>query len=362
MLTLKGKMIITDNIGTTYPKADLFFEAYEEDSVRHDSTVTVTGLSTESQIGINLSDERYNNAYVLGTATQDVADCFFTSDLNRFRTYVNGSNQLIATNYVAEDGTTYQVMNDAVAAVQAAGETTFKAQAGNGIDRQDVVLTGDMTIDLNGRIISKIVTGEYTLSLTDSETNDFDVDDGNYGQVKVEGNLASDCKDGSNKYVVLTGEDGISTAHRVYVSITSRLLRPISRGAGFKAVYATDRMVTDAASAFGIEVTFQSKDTENREFLPVPFSGRMDAGLPEDENDNPNEKLLAVTNMAPDDWENTLYGRAYVAVGDATVYSTERNLVMKDMAAKALLDGSGISDVVKNQLTEMMTAYGLTTD
>lgn len=355
-VTLTGLMDITGNTDNgTYGNANLNMW-HKADS---QGKVTVKDLDPASTIGVSASDNRYNADPVVGSVTfsdgatttlADVAPCFISDNEDRYITHVKDDGTLMLTNYVAEDGTTYQTLQEAYDAVAAAGDSKFVVQAGDGVGDTGLTLSSIDVIDLNGKRISKITVPDgSTLKLIDSATNDFDIADGVYGQVTVAGTVEPYYKDGSNHYVVID-ENGVSSAHRVYVSIVSRLLRPITYGAGFKAIYAGDQMVADMA-AFGINLTGQTGD--GRQWAVVPFSG-MEPGLPE--TGNPNEKLVAVTNLAPDHWEDTLYGQAYVTVGNQTVTSTERSLVMKTMAASAL-NALEPNNLVYLQIQEMLEKY-----
>ena len=240
-------------------------------------------------------------------------------------------------------------MQAAVTAAEAAGETTFKLQASSS---EEIKLTSLTYIDLNGKDLAKVTVPEtLELTLVDTTTDDYDCADG-YGETVVEGKVkayAEDKTSGSLKrYVVLTDEEGKTSAHRVYLAINYKTLRPENNGVGFKAIFAGDQMVAESGILFGIELSGYA------DFSKVMKAGFNDlqAGAA---TSTPNQKNVIITQAISAEnnsrWDADLYGRPFITIGDTTVYGKDVTVNMKALAINAL--ASGNADLVTAVQTMM---------
>ena len=162
----------------------------------------------------------------------------------------------------------------------------------------------------------------------DSKTNDYDVADGNYGTI---GEIVGDYKtyyedntSGLKRYVVIENEDGIS-AHRVYLAINQKLLRPANNGLGFGAIFAGDQVVTKAISengAFGIQFSGYSDFNASAAAAASDFAAGIGNGS------TPNQRFFVAMNVISESFEDaknqervnkTLYGRPYITIGDTEI-------------------------------------------
>ena len=359
-LTLSGKMVIANNVGNTYPVANLHFR--DTSAVDNNPTVTFDGLTAGSKIGISATNTRYNTLPVVGTINlaegttyEDVAGYFFTGNENRYITHVTDAGELMLTNYVAEDGTTYQTLNEAIAAAVANGETTFVVQAGNKIDQADVELGGNLTIDLNGKDITKIVVAEGAkLSLIDSQTNDYDVADGVYGNVVVEGDYDNYYVDENNRrYVVVADEDGVLSSHRVYLGINKKVLRTANAGIGFKAIFAGDQVVEEYITGYGIKVwkTENPDGAKYADFMHYEFENGTGNGAP-------NQVTAVIKNVLEKDnaenqarFETEFTGAPVITIGEGeAAIVIEGKTVTTSM--NAIAKGNASNEAVLQLLSE----------
>ena len=176
----------------------------------------------------------------------------------------------------------------------------------------------------------------------DSTTNAYDCADG-YGRIKVSGDYKAyveDTTSGSLKrYVVLADEDGYLSAHRIYLAITTKTLRPTNNGIGFKAIFAADEVVTESV-VYGVQL---SGYADFSEVLTASFDS-MEPGVL---TATPNQKTVviydAITAEDVSRWEADIYGK------DVTVN-------MKTMAADALNSGD---ETITAAVNEMLTNCGV---
>lgn len=123
--------------------------------------------------------------------------------------------------------------------------------------REQVTVTGDLYLDLNGHTLTEVTVAEGVLYGMDSTTDDYDCSDG-YGKIlSLTGNYEPYHKTeitGAIRRYLAVEENGAVSFHRFYVGITYASMRPSNKGVGYKAVFAGDSMVKsklDETEAFG---------------------------------------------------------------------------------------------------------------
>lgn len=335
-LKLVGKVVVKENVSTSYVDSaeytDLYFQNYTEKADMQ-AKVDISGLTEGSSIGVYASDGRIADDNVL---TQNGGAAAFGYLFANSDDIILGTkdNEVIAGKYLATDGTLYATVQAAVEAAEAAGETSFKLQASS---TEEIKLTSLTYIDLNGKDLAKVTVPEaLELTLVDTTTDDYDCADG-YGETVVEGNVkayAEDKTSGSLKrYVVLTDEEGKTSAHRVYLAINYKTLRPANNGVGFKAIFAGDQVVAESGIVYGIEL---SGYDDFNQVMKAGFND-LQAGAA---TSTPNQKNVIITQAisAQDTsrYEDDLYGRPFITIGDTTVYGKTVTVNMKEMAENAL--------------------------
>ena len=190
-------------------------------------------------------------------------------------------------------------------------------------DVEDVVLTKDICLDLNGFDITGTVSGTGTLYCMDAHTDDFTVADGVYGTAPVAENIVAVPKGfpctgyGYLKIV----ENGKASFHRIKMLVTAVNLRPGDAGLYYSCSFGGDEMVKAKISAFGMLVSIEGDPMAvkaagktvmtadlfgaNTAATSTLVSGIMKAGNSADAN-NANA-------------QTAIYGRTYVELTDGTV-------------------------------------------
>ena len=351
-LTLSGKVVIADNTGDDYPVANLMF--YNANL----PYVAITELNAESKIGVTTNLTRYGNDrnLTMNAITLDgqfdANQCFFANN-DDFQTFVDSDMKLVLVKHVA-DGAGYATVQEAMNATTGA----FQLQC----DTLETITVPDSVtkVDLNGNSISKITVAEdKTLTLIDTATNDYTST--NAGKVKITGEgkynvyVESRDADGLRRYVVLENGDGTVSAHRVYLAITTKVLRPSNNGVGFKAIFAGSDVVAENQDKFGIEIS-TTRDFAEGTVLPGFFTD-MTAGI--EGTTTPNQKTIVVRDVLKDGEKNnlsytaTIYGRPYMVVEGETIYGAVVSTSMSALVEAALQSGDQtIVDAVNGMLDE----------
>lgn len=389
-LTLSGRMNITNNTGETFPNADLVFQ-HSADGAEYDPVVDVSGLTAGSLIGINATDGRYERTPVLGSAapaeptgSEDYtafSDYFFSNDESRFVTYVTDTGDLILTKYVTEDGY-FDSVQDAIENAATSGEE-FTLQAGT--TETVEIPDGITSVNLNGATVSEIVVpADKELVLKDT-TSDFNTPAEEIVKVKVsgEGTVKSEFESDGKRYMVVTDDEGYASVHRVHLVLSHRLLRPATFGAGFKANFYADEVLSEKVT-YGVIFSFNAgakpSDFENSSTTSW-MAADFDVMQPGYESGvKPNQKVLAVTNLLTDNeetnnWNVDLWGVPFVNVGGTitheeiggkmyshisggtTIYGTPQYVNMKTLAQNAYANGGDMAQKV----ADMLEAKGLDT-
>ena len=148
----------------------------------------------------------------------------------------------------------YATVSEAVAAAKG---QTVKLLADS---RENVNVTGDLYLDLNGYILTGLTVTDGTLYGMDSTTDDYDCVDG-YGEIRsFAGSYETVTAVGSGtalKRYLTVNDQGMLSFHRVYVGITHSSLKPANTAVGYQAVFAADQAVTarlHRTEAFGYEL------------------------------------------------------------------------------------------------------------
>ena len=347
-LALAGKMIVTDNEG-----GDLYFQKTTSTTLG-DLAVDVSGLTEGSSIGVNMKADRCEsmpNFTMNGGAAQKA---YFYPSTDKFvlGTLTVGETEELALFRHIENGVGYTTVQAAVEAAEKAG-TGLKLQ----VNVTETLTVSTLSyLDLNGKDVAKVTVADGAkLSLIDSTTNDYDCSDG-FGSVTVEGAYEAYVEDTSSgslkRYVVIADEDGKLSAHRIYLAITSKTLRPFNNGVGFKAIFAGDQVVAENI-VYGVQL---SGYADFNQVLAASFDTMEPGAL----TNTPNQKTVviydAITEEDTSRWDADLYGRPFITIGETTVYGKEVTVNMKTMAANAL--GSGDATVIA-AVNEMMTKCGV---
>lgn len=398
-VTMTGKMTVMDNANKDYEQANVYMR-YDSTAATNIPYVTFTELHPASMIGINTNNDRYANAPVVSegavTKSEDFGDndlnkCFFSGSPERFITHIAtvadaekgiDVGDLILTKFVAEDGTAFGSIDDAMQNVVDSGESEFSFQAGS--TEAVTIPDGITSVNLNGATVSEIVVpADKELVLKDT-TSDFNTPTEEIVKVKVsgEGTVKSEFESDGKRYMVVKDDEGYASVHRVHLVLSHRLLRPATFGAGFKANFYADEVLSEKVT-YGVIFSFNAgakpSDFENSSTTSW-MAADFDVLQPGYESGvKPNQKVLAVTNLLTDNeetnnWNVDLWGVPFVNVGGTitheeidgkmyshisggtTLYGTPQYVNMKTLAENAFRSGD---DTVAKKVADMLIAKGL---
>ncbi len=259
-LTVKGSTVIQENQSNGLEQNVMLNNSLTEG--HNGGKIVMDGLTAEADVGITA---RYATGSVAGTdasvavGTLNSGEMRLTSDndLRSITTEDNTTYYLTRPQVVDLAGTAYYTMNDAR---NAANGTTNIMKLMVDVPENDVTnnlsMTGDIILDLNGHTLGKQVTGAGKLTLIDTTTNDYDCTDG-YG--KLLGGVAETVELQSGyrtaekrNYIVVTEADGAVSAHRVYMGVRSKALRPTNAGIGWTVMFKADSVAKAAIAEYGI--------------------------------------------------------------------------------------------------------------
>jgi len=193
-------------------------------------------------------------------------------------------------------------------------------------DDSSVHITNDTYIDLNGcDVRGELVVDETaTLYCKDSKTDDFTVEDDDYGCIiEVYGNI-SGLQNEAGSYMVIAEDEGVSL-HRVELSIQAMTLRPQVNGVYepsvyYKSYFAGDEKVAEYVDTFGVALSVKEMpDAQNMETV-CKYSWYQGFASGEGANDASSTGVLlkGIMKGRNSDTQNAknaatpVYGRAYI--------------------------------------------------
>jgi hypothetical protein len=239
-------------------------------------------------------------------------------------------------------------------------------------DSRKITLNKNINIDLNGHFVNGLeVKNDVVANVYDSTTDDYDCSDG-YGVINnvtlaeaVAATESAAAKEAGKlnmfveinnpklkRYVIIANEDGTVSAHRIYLAINAKTLRPFNNGVGFKAIFAADEVVASQVT-YGVELSGMSDFSQ---VWKASFD-EMEAGAL---TKTPNQKTVVIYDAINVEnqsrWDADLYGRPFMTINGQTYYGKTVTVNMKDMAAEALANGDA---AVIAAVNEMMTKCGV---
>ena len=201
-----------------------------------------TGLTEGASIGISM--EVVTDS--IGSGAADQIKYLTSLDEAYVVTCKEGTLYLAAP--VAEaDSKAYGSVNDALVNTTSYVKLTADVT-------EDVEITGDAYLDLNGHTLTGNITGAGTLYGMDSTTDSYTAD--NMGRItgsvscKVAGSFNTDITGNVRRYMAISDDTGY-TFHRFYMGITHISLKPGVTGVGYKAVFYGDEQVLSQVTGYG---------------------------------------------------------------------------------------------------------------
>ena len=363
--SMSGVMVIDDNTvnSTAFPfnsteECNLFFQKGEGTY----ADVDLTGLSDGSRIGVFTQDSRCQAQPIFTTGGSAAKKAYLTSDCPELYILTETEGELALAKHVGADGTVYGTIQAALEAAEAAGETTFTLQTHAKGSPNYLTVTTMEELNLNGFDATKVTVADgHELKLADSANDNFNAEAcGVIGTVvgKIATlNETTSATGATRRYVAIQTDAGTS-AHRIYVAANKRILRPVSNGLGFGAIYAADEVAAKAITGFGVQLT--GNDNFDEFAIGEVAGSEFVAGAA---TSTPNQKYVIVTNVitAQDNssrLNKQLNARPYIICNNELIVGSATNAVMQTMIENALASGN---DVVVASVEAMLTECGLMT-
>ncbi len=217
----------------------------------------------------------------------------------------------------------------------------------------------DIYLDLNGFDLGA-VTGTGTVYCMDSKTDDFTVEDGDYGTAPADAQIrgvpqgAACAEDG---YLMLPGENGTVSFHRLRVTVQSMALRTLNAGIYFTCGFAGDELVKAQIKGFGIalEVNGDPADAEGNTHCVDYESSEFGV-------DTAVQSLLVYGIMKDTKTTKTnaehaamqVNSRAYVELADGRVYGALQGRSLQQQV-EGVYDGTALKQVGADGILDGMT-------
>ena len=245
----------------------------------------------------------------------------------------------------AKDGALYV---GAVAVENAAGDITWYTDTATAVAAcdessfvklyapQDVVLTKDCTVDINGQSVN--ISGAYTLYGMDSSGDSFSVPTG-IAAIAEETTVAQD-HTAPNTYRYLTTSDGNGTMfHRVRVQVADVSIRPSVDGMYYTGIWSCDEVIAANIETYGVAVSIvnmpgtdfaEDEDTLCTTYTASGFvsgekkPGALVSGILK--NDGRDPKLNSAYGQMP------VFAAAYITFTDGTVLLSDTESHDDDVA------------------------------
>lgn len=210
----------------------------------------------------------------------------------------------------------------------------------------DVVVSGQLYLDLNGKELTGAVSGDGTLYGIDSATDGYDC--ANMGRITgtVSCTVVAQFKTDAKRYLAIADETGY-TFHRFYVGVTKMSLKPNQTALGYKAYFAGDDMVKEAVSGFGIKLWvegFEEKAVSLRYEQADFVSGKEVTARVQN---------IDVKNFA----ETDICAQAFVILGEETVESTAVSGNLRGMLEKVNKALESYTEEQKAVVTEFVKTW-----
>ncbi|MBR5569951.1 MAG: DUF4886 domain-containing protein [Oscillospiraceae bacterium] len=118
--------------------------------------------------------------------------------------------------------------------------------------RENIAITKDLILDLNGKVLNGNVSGNGTLYGMDSANDTYDATKAGRITGEITCSVAPVTKQ-NNTYIAIADDEGCSF-HRIYVGITSVSLQPDLVAFGYKATFGGDELVLASVDSYGYQL------------------------------------------------------------------------------------------------------------
>ena len=271
--------------------------------------------------------------------------------------YFNGTNLVAGASPAAQvNGVRFATLEEAL---EAAGEYPLELCQ----DAASITATKDMTLDLAGFSVETLTAAEgVTVSVIDSQTADYDIEDGAYGKVgTISGNVVAGT-DADNSYIVISEEDGTSY-HALRMAVDTVTLRTRSASVYFNADFMGDSKVQALIDTFGVAfslegapdaATFENEGTytvfsQDQFNSDEVITSSLVTGILKDSNDLATNTLNATT---------VIYGVPYIRYADGTTQMGDTQCISLMGILKALEDRwTDLSMAAQDDVMDMYLNY-----
>ena len=205
---------------------------------------------------------------------------------------------------------------------------------------EDVVISGDVYLDLNGKILTGNVSGNGTLYGMDSATADYDGSDAG----RITGVISCNVK-AQQDYMIAADRNGI-TFHAYKLEITHISLKPGEDALGYKAKLHGDDVVQSMVTGFGFVMGAAGGNFVTRTKDGAPANGEF--------------SLRLKNIMACGGGETEIVASAFVIFGENTATTEESKTTMKDTILA--INNMDLSDVQKAAVYGLYAKYSAVMD
>ena len=191
---------------------------------------------------------------------------------------------------------------------------------------EDLTLSKNVCVDLNGYDITGTVSGNGYLFCKDAHTDDFTVADNTYGTVTAGANVKplTEGQCGSPYSYLMATEDGKVSFHCVKLQVSGMSLRPANAGIYFTCAFAGDEVVKANVKTFGMIVSVSGDPMAEAN----PAKTVLEAELFGTSTQSTSTMIQGIIKETNTDAVNAqraeipIYGRTYVDFGTTVFYGS----------------------------------------
>lgn len=312
--------------------------------------LTIRGAYTGT-VKLRLSSTYLVAGQDVGSSQQaDLSGATITSNSSSLSLVTKGSDLVLLGTKPAVifQGDQVVATYDSVAAAVAAyGDLTQRIVLFDDVQTLDA--TKDICLDLNGYHVAA-VTGTGTVYCLDSQTDDYNVEDGVYGTIPAGEKIlglpqSSGCvEDG---YVMIPGDNGTVSFHRLTLQVESVSLRAGDTGLYMNCRFAGDALVAAQVKSFGVALEVDGDPADDQGLAKLVSCGQEDFGV------NTEAQSVLIYGIMKDTLDAAqndsraqmqVCGRAYVQTQDGQIYGDIRSRSLKEMV-EGVFDGQTLTQV-----------------
>ena len=267
------------------------------------------------------------------TAIADNAFADFTGKL-----YI-GKNNAVGLAYAQEKGIAYTEVDSFT---QDNGVIQLQA------DADSLTFSEDTYLDLNGYDVANVTVTAGTLYVMDSQTDDYSVADGVYGNIANITGLVQ----AADGYLQVTQAEGVSF-HCITLNIDAMTLRPEVAGVYYNSTIAGDEVVASQVQTYGVALSLNEDMANSGYSVYHTFKAGADT----------NAKGTLLKNVMKADLTDEkngqraqmpVYGRAYIKTADGYIYG---ETVCRDTKTQIELANESWEELNKTQKDSARELY-----